>query len=171
VHTGQCNPLVNAIPQTIIPKPSNCDISAIMADIDKAIEWLQSQEKANCAEAVRKFKIHPTTMWRRWYFYTVSRAEATSIHTKLLTTAQELELIKYINKLSDRGLPPTHQILENLVVEIVKHPIGENWTHNFVERYADTIKSVYLRPLDNSRKIADISAHFEHFYQTVCPRP
>ena len=43
----------------------------------------------------------------------------------LLTNAQEPVLIQYINELSARGLHPTPQMLENLVVEIVGHPIEE----------------------------------------------
>ena len=76
-------------------------------------------------------------------------------------------MIEYINKLSDRGMPPTHQILENLVIGIVGHVIGDNWTYRFVERYKTVIKLLYLRPLDNARKVADNSAHFEHFFRTV----
>jgi hypothetical protein len=138
-----------------------------MDPVDEAAIWLESKKSPSCAQAARKFKVNYHTLWRRWHRKTHSRADATSLHKKLLTTAQEHKLIDYINKLSDRGMPPTHQILENLVVEIVGHGIGDNWTYRFVDRYKNIIKSIYLRPLDNARKVADNTAHFTHFYQMI----
>ena len=49
--------------------------------------------------------------------------EATSRSKQLLTNAQEKIIVEYLNKLSDRGFHPSPQILENLVIEIVRHPI------------------------------------------------
>jgi len=62
-----------------------------------ALHWLEDQDKTNCAKTAEKFDINHVTLWRRWTKRTVSRAELTSLHKKLFTTAQELELIKQIN--------------------------------------------------------------------------
>ena len=64
---------------------------------------------------------------RRYKGQTTSNHEAHSIHQKLLTDAQEEVLLKHISDLSDRGMHPTPQILENLIIEIVRKPIGERW--------------------------------------------
>ena len=61
---------------------------------------------------------------------------------------QEQELLKHINKLLDRGLPPTPKIVENLVYEITKEPIELNWVDRFCKRYKDEIKSIYLQRIN-----------------------
>ena len=92
--------------------------------IKEAISDLRSQEKPNYAQTALKYKIDRTTLARRFKGETTSNHEAHSIHHKLLIDAQEEVLLKHISDLSDRGMPPTPQILENLVVEIVRRPIG-----------------------------------------------
>ena len=104
---------------------------------------------------------------RRHKGYTVSNGHAHSIHQKLLTNAQEEVLLDHISKLSARGLPPTPQILRNLVVEIVRHDVSERWVRRFCQRHNDRIDSVYLKVIDHSRKVADNSVYFEYFYNTV----
>ena len=74
---------------------------------------------------------------------------------------------EYLNKLSDRGFHPTPQILENLVVEVVGHPIGLNWIRRFCKRYSAQIKSIYLRNIDQKRKVADNAKHFKQYFETV----
>ena len=137
------------------------------ADISKAIRDLESQKKPNFAKTAKKYDVDRMTLTRRFKGETTSHSEAHSIHQKLLTNAQEEELLGYISKLTSRGLPPTPQILENLVVDIVKRPIGQHWVYRFCQQYSDRIDSIYLRTIDQKRRIADNSEHFKHFYQTV----
>lgn len=106
-------------------------------------------------------------MRRRFKGETVSYEEARSRSHKLLTNAQEEELVAYIRKLSDRGLHPTPKILENLVVEIVGKPIGGRWIERFINRHHNELNSVYIRNIDQSRHIADNSRHFEHYFAIV----
>jgi hypothetical protein len=46
-----------------------------------------------------------------------SREEANSLYRQCLSHAEELALIKTISKLTDRGMPPTTQIVRNLASE------------------------------------------------------
>ena len=107
---------------------------------------------------------------RRHKGKTSSHAIANSLHHKVLSTAQEEVLLDHIHKPTTRGLPPTPQIVENLVVEIVGHEIGEHWVYRFCKRYEERIKSVYLRGLDRTRQIADNSVYLDHFYQMLRSR-
>jgi Tc5 transposase DNA-binding domain len=135
--------------------------------IQKAISDLESQETLNYAAIAKKYKITRTTLMRRHKGKTVSNHEARSIYQQLLTDEQENVLLEHISTLSSRGMPPTPQVLKNIVVEMVGHEIGQHWLSRFRQRHKETIKSVYLKGLDNSRKVADNSAHFEHFYTRV----
>ena len=114
----------------------------------EAISDLRCQEKPNYAQAAKKYNVDRTTLMRRFKGQTTSNHEAHSIHQKLLTDAQEEVVLQHISDLSDRGMPPTPQILENLIVEIVRQPIGQCWVRRFCKRHQDKIKSVYLRGID-----------------------
>ena len=136
-------------------------------DIQLALADLESQEVPNYLATARKYDIQHTTLMRRHKHHTKSNAEATSTFRRLLTDEQEEVLVQRINHLSDRGMPPTPRIVKNLVEEMVKQPVGENWVLRFRERHKYRITSVYLRAIDQTRQVADNSMHFNHFYQNV----
>ncbi|EED14745.1 conserved hypothetical protein [Talaromyces stipitatus ATCC 10500] len=105
------------------------------ADILKAISDLESQKEPQYAKTARKYNLEPSTLRRRYKGQTASNQEATSMHRKLLTDAQEEVLLNHISKLSSRGLPPTPQILRNLVVELIQHDVGDpSNIYNFDEK-------------------------------------
>jgi hypothetical protein len=136
--------------------------------IQKALADLEAQEAPNYRATAKKYGIHHTTLLRRFKHQSVSRKIAVSLYGKRhLTDAQEEVLIRRINTLADRGMPPTPQILRNLVEEAIKDEIGVHWVNRFCERHQDRIKSVYLRAMDKNRQFADNTRHYEHFYQTV----
>jgi Tc5 transposase DNA-binding domain len=76
-------------------------------------------------------------------------------------------LLGYIDRLTDRHIPPTTQIIRNLAEELVNGPVGKNWTARFVQRHKDRISSTYLRPLDRARCSAENSTAFKHFYRLI----
>src|SRR5436305_14762620 len=84
--------------------------------IQLALDDLKSQDVTNFAATAKKHNVDRTVLMRRFKGQTVSNREAHSTHHQLLTDAQEEVLLQHISNLSDRGMPPTPQILENLVV-------------------------------------------------------
>jgi hypothetical protein len=84
-----------------------------------------------------------------------------------LTTEEEEALIGHINKLTDRGIPPTPQILKNIAEEIARVTLGINWTTRFCKRHRGRLKSEYLRTIDHRRKKADNSRYFQLFFRLV----
>ena len=153
-----------------MPKTSNTDISTTMDPIKEAIIWLDSQSAPNYSAAAKKFNVNRSTLSRRHRGITMSKEQFTSTFKKNLTNAQEEQLLNYLNILTHQGLPPTHQMLENLVVEILQKPIGKNWTYNFVTRYHDRITSKFLRSIDINRVKADNKEYFNNFYQLASIR-
>jgi hypothetical protein len=107
------------------------------------------------------------TLSNRFKRETVSIQEAISQSLKLLTDAQEEVLIKHILKLSTRGFYLTLQMLRNLAEEIVKQPVSERWSRRFRKRHENQLSSIYLRNIDRVRQVADNSAHFQHYFDTV----
>ncbi|EED22587.1 hypothetical protein TSTA_060790 [Talaromyces stipitatus ATCC 10500] len=113
------------------------------ADILKAISDLKAQKKPQYAKIAGKYNIDRTTLMRRYKGQTVSNQEAHSIYQKLLTNAQEEVLLDHISRLSARGLPPTPQILRNIVKEIIGHDISECWLAEKIKKYCISPSNIY----------------------------
>ena len=109
-----------------------------------------------------------STLRRRFNGQTVSYSEARSRSNRHLTNAQESVILEYLNKLSARGLHATPQMLENLVVEMIKQPLGDRWIQRFCKRHTNVILSIYLRGIDQARTIADNTKHFQSYFDRVC---
>ena len=97
------------------------------AGIKLALDDLKSQKSLNYAATAKKYNTDCRTLSRRHQGICMPNRDAHSTFQQLLSDAQEEEIIGYINDLSDQGMPPTPQILENIIIEIVKRLIGKNW--------------------------------------------
>lgn len=138
-----------------------------MAQMNDAIAHLNAQGKPNYMQASNLFKIPRSTLSRRHRGKTASRAEVTSKHHQALNNVQEDTLLRYIDKLTNRFLPPTTSTVKNLAEEIAGRELGPNWTARFIKRHSERIISPYLRALDSKRASAESVPIFEHFYQLV----
>ena len=132
--------------------------------MDAAIADLKSQKKPNYRATARKYNLSHSTLMRRFKGQTVPNCKATSTHRKKLSTAQEQTLVGHINKLSNRGLLPTLQIIKNIAEELLKQIVGRNWVHHFVTRYKNQLVCKYLRAIDTTHIIADNSVLFQDYY-------
>ncbi|KAF2194184.1 hypothetical protein K469DRAFT_782921, partial [Zopfia rhizophila CBS 207.26] len=82
---------------------------------------------------------HRSTQYRRKERISRPRAQFRSESSKLLTNAQEEEILTWIDIMTLRGLPPTPVMLQNFVEMIVEHEIGSKWVSRFCNRYKDRI--------------------------------
>ena len=134
--------------------------------IDEALVYLSLQERPNILATVKKYQLVESTLRRRWQGRTVSYQDAASEYRQRLTNAQEEQLILQINRLTDRGIPPTAQIIRNLAEEMIGGAVGKNWTGDFV-RHKDRITSLYLRNIDSQRVQSEYAPLFKYFYDLV----
>jgi hypothetical protein len=135
--------------------------------IQSALEDLYSQTKPNITATAKKYGIARKTLSDRFHGKSSTIKEATSYSRKQLTDTQEETLITYVNKLNDRGFPPTPQILKNIAESIAHIILSPNWVARFCKRYRTRLVSIYLRTIDHKRKITDNSQHFQHFFDLV----
>jgi len=135
--------------------------------MEKALDLLNRELILNYDAMANRSGLGRTTLSRRFRGITVSRAEANSEIRQCLTIAQEEALIKQINKLSIRNMPPTSQIVKNLAEEICGRKVYKNWTANFVHRHQDCLKSVYLRNIDANRAKAMFEPNIRFFFELV----
>ena len=152
---------------TFQPLLSNMNNSTLNARIELAIADLNQQDQPNLRGTAKRFSLVESTLRRRWKGQTVSQKAAASKYKQRLTLAQEEALIQQINRLVDRGLPPTARIVRTLAEEVIGGPVGKNWTGAFVRRYKDRLKSLYLRNMDSQCIKSEYPPLFKQFYDLV----
>ena len=135
--------------------------------IPEAIADLDAQKVPNIRQTAIKYGLEPHTLGNRWKGRTASMTEAVSETRQALTNAQEKALIAIINRLTDRRMPPTSAIVKNLAEGIRGKPVGKNWTAQFVARYQDDLKSVYLKNMEAKRVKGEYPPTYEHFFKLV----
>ena len=136
--------------------------------IELALADLRLQERPNVLATAKKYLVVESTLRKRWKGQSISRHDAASKYRQRLTDAQEEAFILQINRLTDRGIPPTSRIVRNLAEEVIGGSVGKNWTGNFVRRHKDRLKSLYLRNIDSQRIRSEYAPLFRQFYDLVC---
>jgi hypothetical protein len=104
---------------TAHPRTLNTNNMDHEARIQAAITDLESQDHRHITVTAKQWGVARETLSKRFRGETGSNQDATSYARRQLTDIQEKTLIQYINKLSNRGLPPTPQIMKNLAEEII----------------------------------------------------
>jgi transposase-like protein len=136
--------------------------------INSAIAELHMQNQPNYSAIAKKFGVNRTTLRRRFLGTKLSAREASSQTHQKLTIIQEQTLINWINKLTERTMPPTTQIVCNVAEQLSGSPVGKNWTSQFVARYKAQLHTGYLRSIDRKRVAAENIELIEKFYNQVC---
>ena len=93
--------------------------------MEAALADLRLQDVPNITATVKRHKVERSTLSRRWNKVTRSREEGYDIQ-RFLNTIQLKALIKYINNLTERGLPPTVAMVQNIAAGIAGKPPGHN---------------------------------------------
>jgi Tc5 transposase DNA-binding domain len=84
-----------------------------------------------------------------------------------LTDAQEDVVVGFINKFTDRYIPPTSQIVKNVAQEVSKTTVSKNWVAHFTRRHKDRLCAGYLNTIDSGRVKADNTLLLGQFYEQV----
>lgn len=135
--------------------------------IQLAIAHLNRLEKPNLTAVAKKFGLNRSTLSKRYKGISVSKQQSISETRQRLNEVQEDEILRHIDALTNKFIPPTTQIVKNLAEEILHAEVGKNWPARFVKRHQDRLCRVYLRPIDNKRASAENPATFKHFYSLV----
>lgn len=141
-----------------------------MEPIEAAIQDLSSQEAPNIKATAKKWNVDRTTLSRRWRGVTGSRAEANE-NLQLLNNQQEEALLKEINRLSERGTPPTPDMVRRFAAFMAGSEPSQNWTSGFIKRHNDRVHSLYLKGFDLSRKKAENWCELRKYFDLVCTPP
>ena len=134
-HVSRCTTPPCTTPTSTRRISTNMDpIEAAIAEI----ESLQPGENFSYREIARRYDITHTTLIRRHQGVTQSGVTTVSPHQNL-TPEQEVELVRYITRLTERGLPPTRQIMQNFASTITKKQVSLSWVDRFIKRNAEDL--------------------------------
>jgi transposase-like protein len=100
-----------------------------------ALAAIDAQGVANYRQIAKDYDLIHTTVMRRWKGQTRSRADFQSEVNQNLTNEQERLLVKQINNLTARSIPPTSQMVKNFAEEMIRRAMGKNWVSDFCRRH------------------------------------
>jgi len=112
------------------------------------------------------YKINRFTLSRRWNKVTRSREESYDL-MQFLNTIQLKALIKYINDLTERGLPPMVAMVENIAAKIIGRQPGHNWLTCWLAAYKDKLKLGYLALINIARKKANLVLYYSLYFKLL----
>jgi hypothetical protein len=101
--------------------------------IELAIQDLRFLDKPNISATAKLYNVDRSTLSRRHREVTNPKPKC---HEKeqLLGHQQEQDLVEYINKLTERGLPPTTAMVRNFAEQIAGRRPGNGWSQRFCTR-------------------------------------
>ena len=105
-----------------------------MDQIEAALQDLKLQDTKNISATAKQYGVQRSTLSRRFHRITNS-AQAKHQEQQLLNDQQEQDLVNYINKLTEKGLPPTVSMLRNFARDIASREPSKTWSQRFCKKY------------------------------------
>ncbi|KAK1916434.1 hypothetical protein P3342_004253 [Pyrenophora teres f. teres] len=118
------------------------------------------------AQIARKYSVEPTTLARRHKGVSTSRSREAQ-NRQALHPQQELELLRYIQRLTRQGLPPTRAMIRNFASQITQREVGIHWVDRFVQRHPDELISKWTTSIDNNRHKADSAKKYSLYFDLL----
>jgi hypothetical protein len=143
--------------------------STTMAPIDDAlaaIEALDSGEKLVYQKIADQFGVDRSTLARRHKGVQAPR-EAKDSNQQKLNQQQEEELVKYIEELTARHIPPTREMIANFASSVAQEPVSESWVTRFINKYSIHLISQYSTGMDADRHNADSYVKYELYFNLL----
>jgi hypothetical protein len=128
-----------------------------------ALESLEPGEIPNFTVTAKEYGVDRTTLSRRYCGVQHSREDQYA-NQQLLNPTQERTLLKYINDLTDKGLPPSHEMIRNFTQEIGGRCPGKQWSYRFVERNSSHICTGWTNSMDRCHKRADSAVKYTLYW-------
>ena len=131
-----------------------------------SLESLKPGEIPNFKKTAAIYGVDRNTLSRRYRGIQGSRTEHHE-NMMLLNHRQEKELVKYIDDLCARGLPPTRALLRNFASEISGKEAGKCWPDRFLKRHNIDLVSRYTSSMDVARKRADSAFKYTLYFELL----
>jgi hypothetical protein len=143
--------------------------STTIAPIDEAlaaIEALGPEEKLVYQKIADQYGVDRSTLARRHQRVQNSQEVKHSSQQKL-TLQQEAELVKYIEELTARRIPPTREMIRSFASAVAQEPVSESWVTRFINRHAIHLISQYSTGMDADRHNADSFVKYKLYFDSL----
>jgi hypothetical protein len=94
--------------------------------MQKALGELRESDVVNISAVAKSHNLVPSMLNRRFRGVTRSYHDFIEQESRLLTDAQEAQILDEIERWSKKGIHFTPKVLRNVIEELVGEPIGEN---------------------------------------------
>jgi hypothetical protein len=143
--------------------------STNMSPIEAALAAIEARDTTQplvYTHFANQFSVDRRTLARRHQRVTSSRAskelEQYAVHPQ-----QELELVRYINQLTERGLPPTRAMIRNFGSQLAKTELGVHWVDRFLQRHDAELISRWTLGIDRARHQADSQSKYTLYFELL----
>jgi len=140
-----------------------------MAPIDDAIAAFKSLEPGEhflYRAIARSFSVSNSTLTRRHKGRQCPQ-EAKDYNQQRLSLQQELELVQYINSLTEKVLPPTREIIQHFASSIATEPVSDAWVTRFLGRHSDQLVSRWTTAIDANRHKANSKEKYKAYFKLL----
>jgi uncharacterized protein YndB with AHSA1/START domain len=140
-----------------------------MAPIDDAIAAINSLEPGehfSYRAIARQYGVPKTTLTQRHQGRQRPR-EAKNTSQLALNPQQEAELVRYIEDLTKKALPPTREMIQNFAAHFNGDGVSESWVTRFLRRHNDHLISKWTSGIDSQRHNADNRAKYKLYFDLL----
>jgi hypothetical protein len=93
--------------------------------------------------------------------------ETKNVNQQKLSPQQEAELVKYIEELTARHIPPTREMIRNFASSVAQKPVSESWVTRFINKYSIHLISQYSTGMDANRHNADSYTKYKLYFDLL----
>jgi transposase len=112
-----------------------------MDPIDLAVEAVEAQgegEQLSFTKVAEQYNVSRHTLARRCKG-TQASMQAKATNQQRLDPQQEQELIQHIERLTERGLSPTREMIRRFASGIAQEHVGKGWVTRFINKHHDKL--------------------------------
>jgi hypothetical protein len=140
-------------------------MDAINAAIE-AIELRKPGASFSYRAVAKQFGVDRTTLSRR-HRGAQQTVAAKHEEQQLLNPQQEAELVVYIERCTERGLPPTREMVRNFASAVAKWEASDAWVTRILHRHHVDLTVKWSAGLDCNRHQADSHYKYDLYFQLL----
>jgi hypothetical protein len=137
-----------------------------ISDAVAAIDAQDPGEHLSYRAAADRFGVDRETVRRRHKGISRGRAGAAQ-QRMLLNPQQEIQLVRYIEKLSERSIAPTQSIIGNYALVLAKWEVSDSWISRFLARHRNHLILQWTNDMDRNRHQADTEDSYRQYFELL----
>jgi len=93
--------------------------------------------------------------------------EAYGVRNLSLHPQHETELVRYIDTLTERRLPPTREMIQRFASDLSGKAVSETWVSRFLHRHPNYLISGYSKGMSKLRCKADSESKYSLYFKLL----